>query len=303
LKIKRLKSDRSGLSTVVTVVVVIVVIIVAAAGVYFAMSGDDEEKEILAPGTKATYSIDFAGFSLEFEAEYIGQSADLYFVHLTPGQGILKVPEVYDVQTKSAPEGAKVSVVTIDTFEGEKTLERWEFSHLSSSGATIHVIDYVDPVGMLYKSEITESGLTQIHELTGYTPVWQKSFEVSEYVGATYEYTCTKQGQTFGASIECIADCFDGYGVEYVLSEIEIGDTYYLSASPQGLPVDAEDLKKTEVLTTTIDGSVTTQLWGMTDEVGRTYTFYYDPVSDIVYRFVLIEGSEEFVFDLSKRPE
>jgi hypothetical protein len=312
MKLKKImQKDRSGISTIL-VIAVVVILVVAVAAVYLVLSGDDDkeekeiEKEILAPGTKLTYDITLSGATSEIEAEYLGQSADLYFIEFREKLTATTWALEYSTLTKKVPEGAKASKADIETIHGKKKLDLWEQT-TSVSGITTSYKIYVDAsIGLVYKQEETALGMTAVMELKAYTPIWQKPSEVAESgsIGMVYKYTFPISEETsFSAEIVCIADCVKNqFGVMYDLTDFENLKLYYLSNNPQGLPVDAVDSKRTQTIST-LDGNKTVQIWEYVDAAGSGISFYYDQASKIIYRLVFTSTVlSPVIFDLTDKP-
>ena len=205
---------------------------------------------------------------------------------------------------KKAPKDAKVSTAEIETFEGKKKLTVWEYSTPVMFGVNISLKSYMDlSKGIMYKHESTLMGTTTVQTLKSYEPVWQKSFEESESVGITYEYSAAFEGLTFNVDIVCVAGCTDGkFGVKYDFTSLFNPEVYYLSDHPQGLPVGAK-YTGAERHIDTIDGeNKKVQVWNMLNASEQGLVFYYDAESHVVYRFVAVGGTE-IVFNLTKKPQ
>ena len=297
---RKVRDDRSGVSTLLIAVVIIVIVVVAAAAAYVVLSGD--EKETLAPGTVIKYDRTINGKeSGILEETLIGQSADEYFFMVKGVVGGTATTE-YTATSKKSPENAELMGTTeLDTKDGLKTLQIWEYTTTSIAGP-FDVTVYVDPeIGVSYKEEMTGVVLgeeyTEVRILTAFEPVWQKSYKESKAIGKTYEYAFFVGGVPIPIKIECVADCLDDqYGIMYDFTLIQSDlKLYYLSDNIQGLPTDAVNTGETAPLTT-IDGEVSAEIF--TDPYG-VLTLYYEPDTHIIYRIIILEVN----FDLTKKPK
>ncbi|MCL2148926.1 MAG: hypothetical protein FWH47_06280 [Methanomassiliicoccaceae archaeon] len=301
---KKVKLDRSGLSSILIAVIVIVVIVVAAGAAYVLLSnnGDEEvkEKEYIAPGTVLEYDMSALGVKAgTAKFEYIGQGVDDYFLKvtymLTDGTGFF----VYAVDPKEVPDGAKKTGTTqLDTIFGKKTVDVWEFTE---GGAT--TISYVDQSNLVlvYKQEGELEGIPVTFDLTKYDPKWQTSYEASASIGITHEYAATgSDGANYTCKIICFADCTGGkYGVVY---DIGGAKSYFLSDSPRGLPTDADNEGTTSTIGNAVYGNVSVQLW-VYEAMDTDIEFYCDSPTHTIYRFVVPEeDGTSLVFNLTKKP-
>ncbi|MCL2148928.1 MAG: hypothetical protein FWH47_06290 [Methanomassiliicoccaceae archaeon] len=300
----KMKTDRSGISTILIAVVVIVVIAVAAAAAYVVLTGNDEgEKEIIAPGTVLEY--DLLAFDMPLgtmEVEYIGQSADLYFIKITQSVQGIGETSAYSVDPKGVPDGAKkTGTAQIDTILGKKTADVWE---LTERGVTVKT--YVDQSNLVltYRQEWTEGGMPLSIELTKYEPKWQTSYEESEDIGTEYTYVISYGGYSYDRKMICIADCLGGkYGVSYDLSNFREGDDdlgilYFLSNYPEGLPSDATKVGGIISIGTLNYGNKQVEKWSMSIAGVLDASFYCDPTTHVVYRAVFDETGTPITFDL-----
>jgi hypothetical protein len=301
-----MQKDRSGIATLLIVVIIVIILAGVAVTAYVILSsndngndngnGDDKPvtKQTWAPGTVMTYSLSLAGKPTgELKIEIIGQNANEYFIKQTAVFG-LEGFYGYGVDYKTLPAGAvKTGTGQFETNFGTKTLEIWEYT--DPSGTTVKA--YIDPTSnIMYKGESEISGLAAIYTLKGSEIKWQDSYTESGAIGKTYKYSAPGG---YGGEITCVADCMGGkYGIKY---DLKAGPTYFLSNYPQGLPADAEDKETTEVIST-IDGDKTLQKW-VYESLSQGTTFYVDPSTHIVYRFVVPIGSGESVtFNLTTKP-
>jgi len=171
----KMKSDRSGVGTILIAVIVIVVVAVAAGGLYYALvynndnNNDSEpvdltEKE-LAPGSTFTYDLTVDGTTISLTDLYIGQNAESYFVKETFSTEDTLVIQ-YGLSPRSPSDIHDTgSTATISTMDGQKTLHIWEYTEDSATCTA-----YVDTVsGIIYRTEATDGTLTQTYNLTAYT--------------------------------------------------------------------------------------------------------------------------------------
>jgi hypothetical protein len=299
LKVKELKSDKSGLSTALIAVIVIVIIVVAAAGVYLVLSGDDEEKEPgqeLAPGTVMYFDAEGDATIDVVKMEFIGQNADSYVVERTFGTKTSTHIE-YGMLPKVSGSNANIGLVGTEVIEydGEKiTVNVYEYA----DDEGIPVKAYVDRSnGLLYKYEITDPEYKMTATLTESELVLQDvgSYKESDAIGKEYNFARRDVSINFHfLMVECIADCLDGqYGVM-------IADEFFLSAYPQGLPILAE---RSDMVVTqdTIDGELELEVWVYeNDATGGAWEFYFDPVSNNIYTIINIDFSFKGVpYDLT----
>jgi hypothetical protein len=308
MNLKNLKKDRSGVSTIMMVIVVVIILVVAAGAAYVLLSNkssDTQEDEVpietVAPGTVLKYNYFDGKTTMVFEQHYVGQNADDYFIKMVLVITPLLSVQSYDIAPKAGPGDAmKTGEAERTTFEGKKTLEIWEYTEGAAK-----VKAYVNPSnGLSYYVEAKTGTVTETYDLKSYELKWQTSYKVSKSIGKVFEYKgYDADDNVYACGMKCIADCLDGqFGVEiYNLSD---GSTimYYLSDFPQGVPVEAEDMKDAHMLSGTIDGNKMVEKWEY--EAGEdTLIFYYDPVSHIVYGFVIEYSDGDTVyFDLSKKP-
>lgn len=295
----RMPKNRSGISTILVVVVVVVVLIVAAAAVYVVLSNNDkggEETKEWAPGTVMKYKVEYGGSEIaSIDMEIVGQNADEFFVKQTVTFGTTGIYE-YGVEPKGDPEGEKTGTIDLETIDGWKTLDVW-----SSSGS---MKSYVDPSNsIMYGGEMVmplgETPVTVTLSLTNYDIKWQKSYSESDNIGKTYVYSGEMGGSTYSCEITCVADCVKGqYGVKY---DFGGEPTYFVSDNPSGLPADAEDTGDSAIIPT-IDGDKTTKKWEYTDFGEDVTTFYCDPASKMIYRFILVYEPDNIVFNLTEKP-
>ena len=305
----KMRDDGSGISTLLIAAVIVVVVVVAAGAAYVVLSGDDDKKEELAPGTTLLLDISFNGTEMGlFEQTILGQNKDEYF-YMLKGVGTLPLTQ-YGLSPKDIPKDAEITgTEPVDTFEGLKTLTVLEYTTEISLVGSAHVKSYFDPeTGVTYKSTVTYADpasltgamITEVQILKDYDIILQESYKQSKSIGKTYEYVYDMGIVQIPAKIECVADCLDGqYGVAYDLSSLAAGlKAYYLSNNIQGLPTDAVNTGNTLALNT-IDGNITTEIWTLAAE---GFTFYFEPDTHIVYRFVLSDGTLSLIFDLTKKP-
>ncbi|MDR0309480.1 MAG: hypothetical protein LBH88_01810, partial [Candidatus Methanoplasma sp.] len=232
--------------------------------------------------------------------EYIGQNAEEYFVlfdmKITSSMMPSSLPielSAYVVEYKGLQQDAKkVSTSQNNTFEGTKTLERWDYGSTdlpwAFDGTKITIKAYIDPSnGLRYELDVPLSGYSLKLRLEKYELKWQDSYEESDAVGTALGYTVKTGGRTYDRNMVCVADCVDGkYGVVYNLTGLgdeSFGMLYFLCDTPWGLPADA-----VRTGTAAIDGTPvekwTADILGMVD-----MSFYYDPVSGKVHRFLADE--------------
>jgi len=307
-----MRDDRSGISTLLIAVVIVVIVVVAAGAAYVVLSDDkdNEQKETLAPGTVLIFDITVNGEEAgTLEQTLIGQSSDVSFFMLKTTSKDAPAVTQYNTSSKNdLPEDLElIRTTSLDTKDGVKTVQVFKFTITSAAG-TLEVLSYIDPENnTLYKEEIT--GLVQGKEykevriLKEYEPVWQTSYKESKSIGKTSEYVCHFGTAVYPSKIKCIADCLnDQYGVAYDFSSLGGTEVYFLSDNIQGLPTDAINTGKTELLRNTIDGDVTVEVWTLSLGID-VFTFYYEPDSHTVYKFMLTEMGYDFVFDLTKKPK
>jgi hypothetical protein len=225
---------------------------------------------------------------------YVGQSEKLYFIKLLVDGNDFAA---YDTRPKIMPEGAKVSNVEMDTVDGIKELELWEYTE------TYHVDiqwkNYFDPsTGISYKFEESYEGNAMdwwktVEVLKEQTVEWQESYKESDSIGKAFEYTSTGGWETRELTIECIADCLDDkYGVSYSYGT-EVPH-YYLCDTLQGLPTGAAK-KGADVITDSIDGNVSVDVWEYVDVYGSKSIYYVGQTSKMIYEIHLGDGNEIFV--------
>jgi len=309
----KLHSDRAGVNPILIAVVVIVVVVVIAVAAYFLLSSDNNNKEsgdIIAPGTVLTADITDSGVTYQYQQSFIGQNANDYFIMETTTLDPSAGPDYYlqpKDQANGVPDGAvKVGEGELDTgMDGVKNLEIWRYETTDGSGDIMEA--YLDPTykWLVYLGTISHAdGTTSTYTLTDYTMVLQKSYKESNSIGMTYGYTFTYGTQTYPASVICVAECLNGqYGMMYDFSAIYDGLYIYdLSNNIQGLPIDAVNTGQTSQLTGTMDGTVTTQKWAITEN-DEGVTFYYGPNTHIIYRIV-IAGiyADDAILDLTSKP-
>jgi len=301
----KMREDRSGISTVLIVIIVAVIVVVAAAAAYVVLSGDDNKeetvKETVAPGSLMIYEVSMFGTVVGgFTMEVIGQNTDEYFMKTTTTViGGLTTFE-YSLESKGMDEGWKKTGTTqIDTaYYGRKNVDIWE---LTEDGNTLK--SYVDTsnIDLAYKMDVMEEGIPSVADLKQYEFKWQTSYEESESIGMTYEYSGTStDGSPYTCKVVCVADCTGGkYGVMY---DIGGGKSYFLCDNPQGLPADAVNKGTTSTIGSPLDGNVLVQQW-VFEGLGGDIQFYYDSVTHIVYRFIIPDNDGNLItFNLSKKP-
>ena len=295
---KLIQKDRSAVSTIAVIAIVIILVIAAGAAYVLLI---DEDKETEAPGTMMKYEIYTNDVLSETqEQKILGQNADSYFfvVDAVAGKQTYKL---YLMDTKSPPKDMKQTGTTeMDTIDGRMTVAIWEYTKDGIAWKS-----YASPsTGVSYLHEGTQAGVKIKQVLVDYDLVMQTSYKQSKSIGTTYEYTMeVLPGYNYKTELKCVADCLDDqFGVKYDFSSWNGGELYFLSASPKGLPTDATDTKKTATLST-IDGSVTAQIWGLTIDESLSMDFYYDDDTQIVYRFVLKVAEGDLSFDLTKKPK
>ena len=309
-KSKKIRGDRSGVSTLLIAIVIIIIVVIIAVAAYVLLSGNNNNnnEETLAPGTTMTYDVTDNEVAVgTVEQTIIGQSSTVYFIE-SKLIGDTSVTQ-YSTSDKAMPKDAqKTGTEELDTFEGTKTLEVWDFTITDSPYGTQTVTTWMDPDnGVQYKNIVvytdptstTGAQITEVQILTAYDLVWQTSYNVSDSVGKTYDYAYTVGAISLPAKIVCVADCLnDQYGIMFDFTEIAANlEEYYLSDNPQGLPTDAVDSGTTTDLTNTIDGNVTVEIWSL--NLGyEVYTFYYDPDTHVIYAFILTAEGIDIPFEL-----
>lgn len=311
MKVKRIiQKDRSALSTI-AVIAIVIVLVVAAGVVYIAVSGgnEDDAVEEAAPGTMMKYEMyekatESAKETLSGtrEINYLGQSADSYFLSVTETNGSIS-NFAYMMDTKSGPDDMEmIGTEEIETKYGLMTLQVWTYTKDGNQ-----VKSYVDAeTGLGYKHEVKlATGGFVIQKLVDYNIELQKSYKESKSIGKTYKYVYEATGVTLTAEIKTVADCMDGqFGVEYDFNSFGGKEIYFLSDNIQGLPTDANNTGEKLTLETKKFGKVEIEVWEMFD---GALLFGYDPKSHIIYQFALISYdpvSEEnyyVTFDLDKK--
>ncbi|MCL2148927.1 MAG: hypothetical protein FWH47_06285 [Methanomassiliicoccaceae archaeon] len=242
---------------------------------------------------------DFEG---TLEITIVGQNAKEYFSMVKQSNSTIEVT-FYLMDSKESPPGAvKTGTEEMDTFEGMKTLEIWEYTD-ADTGTAVKL--YADPEnGMSYKVEETRGTDYGLRILKSYDLKWQGSYKESKAIGTTYEYAYTFGTISVPVEMRCVADCLGGqYGVVYDFSSFIPADNlvYYLSDNVQGLPADAVNTTYTYPLDT-IDGPVTVEIWSIVDGYGYGFLFLYDPESKIVYEIDILTVSGDMDFILTKKP-
>jgi len=310
MKIKnKICGDRSGVSTLLIAIIIIIIVVIVAVAAYVLLVGNDNNNnnQELAPGTTLTYDFtDSSGATVTMEKEIIGQNATQYFEKITAGDS----PATYNLSPKLSSNDAELTgTADLDTIDGQKTLNIWEYTIIDPVNGSENITSYADQGnGLFYKivatyadpDSTTGGQLTDTMILTDKNLVWQSSYKESSSIGKTYEYSYTVVGTvTFPASIICVADCLNGqFGIEFDFSAIdESAVIYFLSDNIQGLPTDAVNSGTTTDLTNTIDGDLTAEIWTVAQE-GGTFAFCYEPNSHIIYVIALITGGVELDFNL-----
>lgn len=305
--LKSIKRNRTGISNVL-IIAVVVIVVIAAAAVAIVLSNDNKEESIVAPGTELIYDASLDGVKIaSVEYYYAGQNAEEYFMKMTynyVGSDVAIV--MYEVSSKASPEGSKkTGTAEIETMDGLKTLDVWEYQVDTEYGKA-DVKAYADQSnGMSYKSVIEYGTLgTEVQDLTSYELKWQTSYEESENIGKMFEYSTNVEGIVFSADVVCVADCLDGkYGVLYDFSSFDGPEYYTQSDCFEGLPESALNTEKTMTLKDTIDGDVLTEIWQMTEMDGSVWSFYVEPESHVIYRFDVTTTEMTLLFELDKKPE
>ncbi|MCL2509727.1 MAG: hypothetical protein FWF07_01425 [Methanomassiliicoccaceae archaeon] len=314
--IKEIRSDRRGISTLlIAVIIVIIVVAIVAVAAFVIFSGNGSNNGvteppnggdgIIAPGTTLTAEISSASGTYTYVQNYVGQNANNYFIEETTPAGTDYYLEPKD-QANKAPDGAvKIGDDTIDTKDGPKDVEIWQYTSTQSGSSTVTKA-YIDPVykWLVYLGEITNSdGTTTTYTLQDYNVVLQTSYTESNAIGKTYQYSFSTGTYTFPAYVTCIADCLNGqYGMMFDFSSLQSGLVIYdLSDNIQGLPLDANISGGKSDLTGTIDGNVSVQIWKFTED-NEGFSFYYEPKSHVIYEIVLTPSSgTPAVFSLVKK--
>ena len=282
---------------VLFVAVAAVVIVAAAAAViiYLNNNGDDS-----ASGTMLRYEVSVDGEAGGiYERHGIGQNMDEYFF-LTKTINKDSEEILYRLALKDVRDerGARMAqTVTIDTIDGRKSLEVWEY--LSSNyGGEAQVKAYVDPSnGLEYRLEVKTSDETIVYTLIKYRLEWQELYLPTHHIGMSSEYASVGTGTPVKAEIRCVADCEDGrYGVR-----LEQGSNvlHFVSELPHGVPHNAVRTGDTATLTS-LDGNVSVELLKYVHGSGEII-FYVDPDTNIIYRFSQT-GPGGQTFDLVVKP-
>ena len=307
--IKKVRGDRSGVSTLLIAIIIVLIVVIIAVAVYFILVGTDNYEKTFAPGTTMTYDVTWDGVEMgTLEQTIVGQNSTEYFV-MSKSIGDAPVTQ-YSMLPKGIPDYAVSSgTEDIETFEGTKTLTVWEYSIFDSSVSPQAVTAYVDPEnGVAYKNVIvytnwnsnTASKETEVQILTAYHLVRQKSYNESYAIHPHYDYYESTDGASSSTvTVTCVADCLNNqYGMRYDFGNYaDYLNVYFLSKEPRGLPADAVDTGQTTTLST-IYGNVTAEIWSASED-GYGFTFYYDSGSHLICRFVLSSGGNEMSFDYS----
>jgi hypothetical protein len=298
------------------IIVIIIVVVVIAVAAYVVLSnnnnddnndgnndngGDTIEERTMAPGTLMAYDTVLEGEAITAHMTFIGQNADEYFCELkllTETADLIQ----YTVLSKdlSADENAeKINNISLATSNyGNKDVEVWKLTD-NTNGVNEITFMYIDPSdGLIYRMIDGEGETAVVFDLKDHEVVWQTSYEESDAIGMTYEYSGTLASKEYTTSIKCIADCLeDRYGVSY-------GDSiYFVSNYPQGLPTYAEKKTETTTLTDTIDGDVDVEIWEFNGIGGIKNTYYYDPVSHVIYRLIMPNtNGEDVTLELVRKP-
>jgi len=292
-KIFDLGKDRSAISAVL-VIIVVAIVVVAAVAAYVVLSNEDEKK-ILAPGSKFVFDYELEGGGLNgtMDMELVGQNSTDYFVQLN-----IIIPELnmnaaqyYMANKEDASfEGmVKVGTEVVNTIDGEKTLDVWERVDGDSK-----ITVYTDSE-MIYlmKQEIdlgTEVFVISF-TLKSKELVYQKesAYKQSDDIGkkATYEdYILTTKLELVN---ECVADCEGGkFAVRqtaYINGSTSGEPSYYMSEAPIGVIIGSVDTGTT-VSVNTIDGQKTLEKWkfDQTSSTGSMVYYYVDSETDLIYQ-------------------
>jgi hypothetical protein len=317
--LRNMKKDMSGISTILIVIIIVVILVAAAGAAYIVLSADNENKEktpeetgpkTIAPGTVMVYDLSQTGklygetYNPEFNytVTLVGQSDSIYFVKLWINDD--DDAFWYSTEIKTAPEGAKISNIEMETIHGLMELEKWEYTEKFTGETKFNF--YLDPsTGIRYEIEtsyrLDKNTWWDVNEvLRSITPKWQDSYEQSSSIGKNaYEYTTIFSMIPYKVTIECVADCQNNkFGVSYSYS-IDDFKEYFLCDTPQGLP--AGSVKKgVGILTETIDDQVTVDIWEYTHlGSGAKTIFYVGQTSKIIYE-IQDEYTDE-IFVLTKK--
>jgi len=303
----KMRNDRSGVSALIAAVIIVIVVVASAAAFVVLPGGEDkEEGETIAPGTWRTYGVTVNGADRgEIELTFIGQNEKEYFVMAIMGEppGIQ-----YARQAKKPPKDVVTKgTEVLETFEGTKTLTIWEYAVGSHTARS-----YVDPSnGMSYRDEITLNNMMsstgdksiEVRTLIGYENVLQESYKGSRSIDVAFEYVFTSGSLSRHASIICVADCLDDqFGMLYNITSVFGREVCFISDGIHGLPSNATNTMETAILSNSIDGDVTVEIWRVF-ESGATFTFYCEPDTHMIYRFVVTAGGNDYGFDLVKKPD
>jgi hypothetical protein len=289
--------DRSGINKILAAVIVIIIIAAAAVAAYMIMSDDDEEAyESYALGSTLRYDVFIDGEKVDtYEDEFVGLSDTGYLFRSTWNGD---EPYYWFSHFYEDVGGEVTDIVEWETMDGIQTVEVWEYSFVEDGVEYWEKTYYCPDNAIVYEREFNGGGQIEIHKLIHYK-VDYMPYKESDEIGTTYEYVC-KDGHE--AKIVCVADGIDGtYGIFYDIIGLK-WLVYSLSDNPQGLPLDATDMKETVTLEDTIDGDVSVGLWSYIDPDNVTFTFYCDPDSKVIYRFITNEEGVEHMFDLVKAP-
>lgn len=302
MQIKTMRKDRSGMSTIFAVIAVVIIVVIAAAAAYVLLSNDNDEEKTLAPGSYYHYDIIENDETYHSEDTIIGQNSTEYFFEAKETRGGTTVTFYY-TSPKLMPEDAvKTGDVEIETIDGLKTVEIWEFQE-EYYGTMYDVKVHYDPsLDMWYITEYSnDSGFMETQTIVEYKEEWQTSYKESENLHKTYGYLATVDWEVSTISIECVADCLDGkYGIMFLASDGS--EICFLSDYPEGLPDDAVDTGNTITLTDTIDGDVVVGVWEMTTYSGQAWMLYVEPDTHVIYQFSLVYGGETYTFVLDSKP-
>lgn len=311
---RKIRNDRSGVSTLLIAVIIIAAVVGTSVAAYVVLSGDGEGEETLAPGTWAKADITINGLTQQYEESFIGQNAAEYFVKSTTTVGSFSSVHYYlllKTEAKGVPAGAvKIGEEERETIDGLKNLEIWEYSDTNGGAVTRAYLD-PDIKWLVYEGESTlDNGETATYMLKDYNIAWQKTYKESKSIDKTHVYAFATGTSTYPAGIMCVADCQGGqYGVMYDFSYVFNGlIVFLLSDNIQGLPVDAVKTGMTEQLTGTIDGNVNTEIWAWGDEEWGIL-FFCAPSTHTIYCMILsvynysISDYVDYPFYLTSKPK
>lgn len=298
---KKLRKDRSGISTMVVAVVVIVIVIVAAAAVYIVFSNDDNKDDKEAFGIDTQFNYDISGTSSgtavtgTMGTDVVGQNETQLFLDNDVEISSTTLDVEFDwyymcEKSNGAPvDSTKKETKQLDTIDGTKTVTAFEYTVFGDMVVTA----FVDEDSKItYELEISDDTSTITAVLKGYDIEESTPYDPPRGIGQKFTYNVTAGSDTYenALTIQSVAACKEStYGICYTLTSPYSMVEYEVGLSSQGLPVGAERTGQISSLET-IDGTKTVfeyKLGDDDDEDDQTLMYIDYGNTNIIYKIVI----------------